>query len=606
MADEIKIKVTADTKDFSKEMDEVDRKIDKTADKSEKSQSKWGQLNSKLSSISPTFKKLSDTWQESSSKIDGAFGKSSGAAKLFKLGVIGALAAIAAKAAKVAWQFASDTAKMFDPKGYSKAAGAMQKSVKKLKTTIGSFTAPLVNGIMTVVSKVVDGITWILEKIRLLRSFLWGVIKGVIQPIIDAVKKIIDWIKQGINALAGFLGFGDVFKKSSDSAAKTADSMGEVVEATSAGLAGFDKLNTLDMSNSGDTEQADKLKEGMEDASKLGEEIGQKIRAFLDNFSLTGIKDKIKGVFENVGKWGGEAWSKITKFGGDTWTTIQSIGGSVWSTLTKFGGDTWTTIQSVGSTVWTTLQGVGTTVWTTLQGVGSTAWTTIQSVGSTVWSTLQGVGSTVWTTISGVATTVWTTIQSVAQTVWGGISGFATDAWNGIQTIAETVWGVIQTAGQKFKDHIMDPIKAVWDKIKEIVDTVLGKIEDMISKVRELKDGLVGGVTSFAKDPVGGIKSIPGKVTSKIKGALGLASGGAVAPNNPMPYILGDNTREYEVVSPVSMMKDAVKSAISEMGGAGRQSSGPIELVVNLDGRKIARAVYDPLQTESRRRGSRA
>lgn len=573
MADEIKIKVTADTKSFEKDMDAVDKKLDQTADKSEKSQSKWGQLNSKLSSISPTFKKLSDTWQESSSKIDGAFGKSSGAAKLFKLGVIGALAAIAAKAAKVAWQFASDTAKMFDPKGYSKAAGQMQKSVKKLKTTIGSFTAPLVNGIMTVVSKVVDGITWILEKIRLLRSFLWGVIKGVIQPIIDAVKKIIDWIKQGINALAGFLGFGDVFKSSSESAQDTADSMGEVVEATSAGLAGFDKLNTLDMSNSGDTEQADKLKEDMEDASKLGEEIGQKIRAFLDNFSLTGIKDKIKGVFENVGKWGGEAWSKITKFGGDTWTTIQSIGGSVWGTLTKFGGDTWTTIQSVGSTV---------------------------------WSTLQGVGSTVWTTISGVATTVWTTIQSVAQTVWGGISGFATNVWKGIQTIAETVWGVIQTAGQKFKDHIMDPIKAVWDKIKEIVDKVLGKIEDMISKVRKLKDGLVGGVTSFVEDPVGGITSLPGKAVSKIKGALGLASGGAVAPNNPMPYILGDNTREYEVVSPVSLMKDAVKSAISEMGGAGRQSSGPIELVVNLDGRKIARAVYDPLQTESRRRGSRA
>lgn len=573
MADEIKIKVTADTKSFEKDMDAVDKKLDQTADKSEKSQSKWGQLNSKLSSISPTFKKLSDTWQESSSKIDGAFGKSSGAAKLFKLGVIGALAAIAAKAAKVAWQFASDTAKMFDPKGYSKAAGQMQKSVKKLKTTIGSFTAPLVNGIMTVVSKVVDGITWILEKIRLLRSFLWGVIKGVIQPIIDAVKKIIDWIKQGINALAGFLGFGDVFKSSSESAQDTADSMGEVVEATSAGLAGFDKLNTLDMSNSGDTEQADKLKEDMEDASKLGEEIGQKIRAFLDNFSLTGIKDKIKGVFENVGKWGGEAWSKITKFGGDTWTTIQSIGGSVWGTLTKFGGDTWTTIQSVGSTV---------------------------------WSTLQGVGSTVWTTISGVATTVWTTIQSVAQTVWGGISGFATNVWKGIQTIAEIVWGVIQTAGQKFKDHIMDPIKAVWDKIKEIVDKVLGKIEDMISKVRKLKDGLVGGVTSFVEDPVGGITSLPGKAVSKIKGALGLASGGAVAPNNPMPYILGDNTREYEVVSPVSLMKDAVKSAISEMGGAGRQSSGPIELVVNLDGRKIARAVYDPLQTESRRRGSRA
>ena len=143
----------------------------------------------------------------------------------------------------------------------------------------------------------------------------------------------------------------------------------------------------------------------------------------------------------------------------------------------------------------------------------------------------------------------------------------------------------------------------LWNRFTETMGKIATFIKD---KILEGIKGAVGGVTSFVQDPIGGITSIPGKVTSKIKGALGLASGGAVAPNNPMPYILGDNTREYEVVSPVSLMKDAVKSAISEMGGAGRQSSGPIELVVNLDGRKIARAVYDPLQTESRRRGSRA
>lgn len=544
MADEIKIKVTADTKGFEKDMDAVDRKLDQTADKSEKSQSKWGAFNSKLSAISPTFKKVSDTWQDSSSKIDGAFGKSSGAAKLFKLGVIGALAAIAAKAAKVAWQFASDTAKMFDPQGYSKAAGQMQKSVKKLKTTIGSFTAPLVNGIMTVVSKVVDGITWILEKIRLLRSFLWGVIKGVIQPIIDAVKQIISWIKQGINALAGFLGFGDVFKSSSESAKDTADSMGEVVEATSAGLAGFDKLNTLDMSNSGDAEQADKLKDGMEQASKLGEEIGEKIRGFFDNFSFSGF-------FGNLKEKAGKAWDWISEKGGAIW-----------------GG--------------------------------------LKNIGEAVWNGIKVVAETVWNVISSVAGAVWNGIKTVAETVWNIISGVATTVWNGIKVVGEKVWEVISAAGDTFKKYVMDPIKAVWDAIKDIADKIMGTIENMITKVGELKDGLVGGVTSFIEDPVGGITSLPGKAVDKVKGFFGLASGGAVAPNNPMPYILGDNTREYEVVSPVSLMKDAVKSAISEMGGAGRQSSGPIELVVNLDGRKIARAVYDPLQTESRRRGSRA
>ena len=525
MADEIKIKVTADTKSFEKDMDAVDRKLDQTADKSEKSQSKWGQFNSKLSAISPSFKKISDTWQESSGKIDGAFGKSTGAAKLFKLGVIGALAGIALKAGKVAWQFAADTARMFDPKGYSKAAGAMQKSVKKLKTTIGSFTAPLVNGIMTVVSKIADGLNWVLEKIRALRAFIWGVIKGMVQPVIDGIKQVISWIQQGINALTNMLGFGDVFKKSSDSAAKTADSMGEVVEATSAGLASFDKLNTLDMSNSGDAEQAEKISESVEKASKLGEKLGEKL-------NIKGIVKELTSI-----DWGGlyngfcETLGKIPKwFKKNVTDKILNVDwGGLWNGFCE--------------------------------------------------------------TLGGLKDWLLGKLTDVLSFDWGGLWTGFTDA------MGETRDWILQ----KLTDATGFDWIELWNRFTETMGKIATFIKD---KILEGINSAVGGVTSFVQDPVGGITSIPGKVTSKIKGALGLASGGAVAPNNPMPYILGDNTREYEVVSPVSLMKDAVKSAISEMGGAGRQSSGPIELTINLDSRKIARAVYDPLQTEARRRGS--
>lgn len=558
MADEIKIKVTADTKSFEKDMDAVDRKLDQTADKSEKSQSKWGQFNSKLSAISPSFKKISDTWQESSGKIDGAFGKSTGAAKLFKLGVIGALAGIALKAGKVAWQFAADTARMFDPKGYSKAAGAMQKSVKKLKTTIGSFTAPLVNGIMTVVSKIADGLNWVLEKIRALRAFIWGVIKGMVQPVIDGIKQVISWIQQGINALTNMLGFGDVFKKSSDSAAKTADSMGEVVEATSAGLASFDKLNTLDMSNSGDAEQAEKLSESIEKASKLGETIGEKL-------NIKGIVKELTSI-----DWGGlyngfcETLGKIPKwFKKNVTDKILNVDwGGLWNGFCE-----------------------------TLGGAGD--WfrdNVLNPILSFDWG---GLWNGFCETLGGLKDWLLGKLTDVLSFDWGGLWTGFTDA------MGETRDWILQ----KLTDATGFDWIELWNRFTETMGKIATFIKD---KILEGINGAVGGVTSFAKDPVGGIKSIPGKVTSKIKGALGLASGGAVAPNNPMPYILGDNTREYEVVSPVSMMKDAVKSAISEMGGAGRQSSGPIELVVNLDGRKIARAVYDPLQTESRRRGSRA
>ena len=538
MTEELKIKIVADTTEFDGQMDKTGKKIDETSSKAEKSQSKWASFGQKMAALSPTFAKAQKGIGEQSSKMEGAFGKSIGAANLMKLGVIGAVAAIGVKVGQMAWKVASETARMFDPKGYSQAAGKMQKSIKRLKTTIGSFTAPLVNGIMKVVSAVADGLNWVLEKIRIVRSFIWGVVKGVITPIIDGIKQVISWIKQGINALANMLGFGDVFKASSKSAASAADSMGEVVEATSAGLAGFDKLNTLDMSNSGDTEQAEKLSDSMEKASKFGEELGKKLN--------------IKGIVEEIMKIPfGDIWGKFKSKAGDAWTSIKGFGTDAWGKISQFGGDVWAGIKKTGEDTWTTISGFG-------------------------------------------------------ESAWSSIKGFGTDAWGKISEVGGAAWQKFLDLGNDLKELVVDKLTSGFEFIKGIVEKIKEIIDKIVDKAKGITDGVVGGVTSFAKDPVGGIKSLPGKAVSKFKDLIGFADGGVVKPNNPFPVIVGDNTKEPEVISPMSTIRQAVKEAIQSAGAGNGASSGPIELVVNLDGRKIARAVYDPLQTESRRRGSRA
>lgn len=602
---DLTIKMSVDTSDLEKGLDKAEKKVEKTADGAEKTKSKWSSLGDSLSSVSPTFKKMSDKWSESSQKIDDRFGKSTAASKLFKLGVVGALAAIALKAGQTVAKFASETAKMFDPKGYSKAAGAMQKSIKKLKTTIGSFTAPLVNGVMTVVSKIVDGITWVLEKLRVAKSFLEGVVKGVLQPIIDGVKQVVDWIKSGINALANLLGFGDVFKAPAESAEDAADSMGEVVDATSAGLASFDKLSTLDTSGSGDTEQADKLNESMEEANKLGEEIGTKIREFFDNFSLSGL------------------WDGFLDVGGQAWEGIKSVGEGVWNALRGFGEAIWNGILAVATTVWNAIKAIATAVWNAILAVATVIWQGIQAIATTVWNIIQEVATTVWNAVSGVATAIWEGIQAIATTVWNVISGIAMTVWNTISSVATVVWQGIQSVATTVWEVISTPILALWEAFKSAAEPVWKALEDIGSAfIRVVIDPIKNAVgwcmekvewvldkIDAAKSFFDGIGDSIGGFVGGIGSAIGLAGGGAVAPNNPMPYILGDNTREYEVVSPVSLMKDTVKSALAEMGGTGggqQASTGPIELTISLDSRKIARAVYDPLKTEERRRGAGA
>ena len=78
-------------------------------------------------------------------------------------------------------------------------------------------------------------------------------------------------------------------------------------------------------------------------------------------------------------------------------------------------------------------------------------------------------------------------------------------------------------------------------------------------------------------------------------------------PNSPQLAILGDNRREVEVASPystiVQAVSDAIRSLSPAMNGNGAYGdSQPIELVVNLDGRTVARTIYDSLENERRRR----
>lgn len=70
-----------------------------------------------------------------------------------------------------------------------------------------------------------------------------------------------------------------------------------------------------------------------------------------------------------------------------------------------------------------------------------------------------------------------------------------------------------------------------------------------------------------------------------------LAQGGWVAANNPQLAVIGDNKREGEIVAPESKIREQVKQAISEMGGAGKQELTLTLYVKYEDGRTIIKKV---------------
>ena len=79
----------------------------------------------------------------------------------------------------------------------------------------------------------------------------------------------------------------------------------------------------------------------------------------------------------------------------------------------------------------------------------------------------------------------------------------------------------------------------------------------------------------------------------------GLAEGGVVPPNRPFLAVLGDNTRETEIVAPYSTIKQAAGEAIAERGGGGTTTI----IVKAADG--FTRHLSYSLSEEETRRGPR-
>lgn len=164
---------------------------------------------------------------------------------------------------------------------------------------------------------------------------------------------------------------------------------------------------------------------------------------------------------------------------------------------------------------------------------------------------------------------------------------------------------------------IVDRVKEAWEAIKLYWNTHIAKwftkehwaelgkkmINGLIQKVVEGLNKLIKKINSFGfdlPDVLGG-----GHVGFNIPTITPpqLAMGTVVPPNRKFLAMLGDNTKEHEIVSPVSTMKQAFTEAMIELGG--NFGGGNTEVVLEIDGREFGRAVVEQGNRENRRIGTR-
>ncbi len=168
---------------------------------------------------------------------------------------------------------------------------------------------------------------------------------------------------------------------------------------------------------------------------------------------------------------------------------------------------------------------------------------------------------------------------------------------NAFKNIGTFFGGIWNTIKQKFTDIGTKIGSAMSSAFKKAVNSVFATIENVVNSPIKAINSLIGVINKVPGINLGTLKtfSLPR-----------LAQGGWVAANNPQLAIIGDNTREGEIVTPESKIYEQVMRALKEMGGglvktAVQTVKLAIEIMIKYpDGRTIIKQINEAQIKEGR------
>lgn len=184
---------------------------------------------------------------------------------------------------------------------------------------------------------------------------------------------------------------------------------------------------------------------------------------------------------------------------------------------------------------------------------------------------------------------MWNGIKSIFAGVGTFFSDIFTNAtngirniWNGIITFFQTAWARIKSIFSGVGAFFSTIFSGVKNTLKDVLNIMIDLLNRMINGVNVLITPLRAIIVAVGK-MFGATWTLS---TVRIPNIPRLAQGAVVPPNKEFLAMLGDNTKETEIVSPLSTMKQAFLDALSQ-NGAGSTNELLEELIAVVQSKNL-------------------
>ncbi len=240
--------------------------------------------------------------------------------------------------------------------------------------------------------------------------------------------------------------------------------------------------------------------------------------------------------------------------------------------------------------------------WNEIKEKAKEIWEAIKQTIASIWDGIKNAVSVALNAIKSLITSIWNAIKSATSSIWSGIKNVVSGAINGVKNIISGVLNTIKGIWNGAWDKIFGKVSNILSSIKDAIRKAFDWISEKVSGILE-KLGLVSTKTETVKKSTGGAfakitqSAIPQTYSFIPEMDIPGYATGQVIPRTMRQHlaILGDNSKETEVVSPLSTIKKALREEAISLGLLGNGSTGVKEITLHipltLDGKTLFEAM---------------